>query len=420
MKKQVINKFLCPLALIMVSGTYLMSFGDDEEEPIVNAAPVSAFTVQGQGLVEEQIQFTDNSSDQDGSIVSWQWNFGDGNSSTIQNPVHMYTEPETYEVTLIVTDDKSETDSSTVSIVIMEPEIQTGLMTRSISFNNATREYDLYVPTSYSEDTEVALVVYLHGAGENKEIAQATTDFIDVSESAGFILVFAEPGFELPGQGRYVWADGRGAFGGAVDGANNDVGFINALVDALSEEFQIDTARRYICGFSNGGSLAQRIAIQENERFAAIATVSAGLHETFETADPRRAIPMLLIHGTDDQIAPYEGGLPANNQLQFTQPLLSVPESVNFWVTNNQCDATPLETDLPDTDPEDNSSVTTFEYSGGTNGAEVKLYRVNSGGHTWPGVLNATARPETNFGVNNNDINAGQEIWNFFTQFELN
>ena len=423
-KRNFIKSWSALYALIILSGTCLVSCGDDESAPIINTPPTSSFSAPSDGLVGEEIQFTDNSSDEDGNIISWEWDFGDGNSSENQNPTHVYESANTYEVTLEVTDDGGLTDSTTSSITIQEgeePEPTSGIIDRTLSHNSTTREYTLYIPTSYTGDVEVPLVVYLHGAPESKEVAQVTTDFIDVSEEEGFIMVFAEAGFEVQGQGIYIWADGRGAGGGAIDASFDDVSFINALVDALSTEFEINTAKRYLCGFSNGGSLAQRIAIQGNERFAAIATVSAGLHEIYETENPGRAIPMLFIHGTADEIASYdEGGLPANNQLQFSVPLLSVQESVDFWVANNQCDTTPVETDLEDSDTGDSSTVTTFEYSGGTNGAEVKLYRVNGGGHTWPGVVNATLRPEGTFGVNNNDVQAGQEIWDFFEKFELN
>ncbi len=71
----------------------------------VNDAPVAAFTSEG---TSSDFQFTDSSSDpkdvNDGGIVSWSWDFGDGSSSDEQNPSHNYTEIGTYTVTLTVTD----------------------------------------------------------------------------------------------------------------------------------------------------------------------------------------------------------------------------------------------------------------------------------------------------------------------------
>ena len=54
----------------------------------------------------ETVQFVDQSIDEDGEIVGWQWDFGDGNTSVLQNPSHRYADDGTYIVKLTVTDDK--------------------------------------------------------------------------------------------------------------------------------------------------------------------------------------------------------------------------------------------------------------------------------------------------------------------------
>src|SRR4030042_4049960 len=61
--------------------------------------------------IEDIIQFTDISIDSDGTIGSWIWNFGDGDTSNLQNPTHDYTDDEIYTVILTVTDDDGATDS---------------------------------------------------------------------------------------------------------------------------------------------------------------------------------------------------------------------------------------------------------------------------------------------------------------------
>ena len=59
------------------------------------------------GLVKEGIQFkSDGSKDEDGKIVSYLWDFGDGSTSAEVNPVHVYERKGSYKVTLIVKDDK--------------------------------------------------------------------------------------------------------------------------------------------------------------------------------------------------------------------------------------------------------------------------------------------------------------------------
>lgn len=83
-----------------------------------NNPPTADFTVTTNDLTAV---FTDQSSDSDGSIVSWVWNFGDGNTSTAQNPNHTYEADGTYAVTLTVTDDGGATDDEIQNITVTGP-----------------------------------------------------------------------------------------------------------------------------------------------------------------------------------------------------------------------------------------------------------------------------------------------------------
>jgi len=74
--------------------------------------------------VNEIIQFNDISSDIDGTIVGWFWDFDDGSTSTLQNPTHFYTSVGTYKVNLTVTDDdgkKGYTEKSINVILVNNP-----------------------------------------------------------------------------------------------------------------------------------------------------------------------------------------------------------------------------------------------------------------------------------------------------------
>jgi len=85
--------------------------------PPLNQPPVASFTFTATGLTAD---FTDTSTDPDGSIVSWAWDFGDGSISDLQNPTHTYDTANTYIVTLTVTDDDNDT-GSTIQVVVVQP-----------------------------------------------------------------------------------------------------------------------------------------------------------------------------------------------------------------------------------------------------------------------------------------------------------
>ena len=91
---------------------------------------------------------------------------------------------------------------------------------------------------------------------------------------------------------------------------------------------------------------------------------------------------------------------------------MPVEDVVNYWVDYNNCNPVPEIIEVPDIEPGDGCTATHFIYSGGSNDTRVELFRINDGGHTWPGTIFL-------IGVTNKDINASLEIWRFFLKYRL-
>jgi PKD repeat protein len=108
---------------ILAAGTVVLAAcgGDnsgDVTQPPTNTPPVANFGVTCAGLT---CTFTDSSTDAEGSIKAWQWDFGDGNSSNDQNPVHDYAAAQAYNATLTVTDSGGSTNSVTKPVTLEAP-----------------------------------------------------------------------------------------------------------------------------------------------------------------------------------------------------------------------------------------------------------------------------------------------------------
>ena len=89
---------------------------------VVGRPPVVSFTFSPPSpAVGETVEFTDNSHDPDGTVVSWSWSFGDGTTSSERNPSKVYSKPGSYTVTLTVTDNSGNSSSKSVSITVTAP-----------------------------------------------------------------------------------------------------------------------------------------------------------------------------------------------------------------------------------------------------------------------------------------------------------
>jgi PKD repeat protein len=81
---------------------------------VLNREPTASFNhTPLEPTVFQTIQFRDNSTDPDGNVTAWAWDFGDGTTSTQENPTHRYFERGRYTVTLTTTDNDGGTNAST-------------------------------------------------------------------------------------------------------------------------------------------------------------------------------------------------------------------------------------------------------------------------------------------------------------------
>jgi polyhydroxybutyrate depolymerase len=242
--------------------------------------------------------------------------------------------------------------------------VKAELFEQRVLHNGEEREYFLYVPDSYNENTEYPVLLNFHGFGGNaKDYINYESDFRDVAEQEGVILVYPQ-GSLLSGFSHWNAAPM------AEDNKSNtdDIGFIELLIRNLQQDLSVDPNRIYATGFSNGGMFSYALGCFTEGLIAGVAAVS-GLQLNLEDCSPSHPISVLIAHSTTDDVIPYTG----------SSDVASVDETVSFWRTANQTSSEAKESrhNLGD------ETVWIYTYTGGTNGSEVLHYKVDNGMHMW-------------------------------------
>ncbi len=302
------------------------------------------------------------------------------------------------------------------------------------------RAYDVHVPPGYDPSTPTPVVVVIHGGGGNSTWAAQMTCpngnpddpkcLNKLADREGFIVAYpngtVNPDSAL-GEGRR-WNSGGGKDGFACagdfacDAGIDDIRYFNDLLDDMESVVNVDRARVYATGLSNGGSMSHRLGCQMADRIAAIAPLAAGNQfSTSESCAPGRPVPVLDIHGTDDQFWPYMGG--TSNMSPDKRTRISIPQTVRDWAARNGCDPHPAVMTLPDGtsiggfgplhDISDGGPRIAREtYAGCKGNGDVVHYKIIGAGHTWPQGFQYLR--ELVIGKTSQDMNANEIIWAFF------
>ena len=270
--------------------------------------------------------------------------------------------------------------------------------------------YIRHLPPAYDGATPLPLVVDLHGWSESAAVQVVFSGLPAFGDTHRFVTLTPDITRPVP-----LWDT-------SIDGA--DVKWMTALLDEAEAVLCIDTRRVYFAGLSNGAMMSSSIACALSDRVAAAAPV-AGVRDP-EGCFFSRPVPLVAFHGTDDQYLAYTGGYgarvaglpnPSGDGTLGTGPAVSggddpsIPEIASAWAGRNGCtDTEPTELAIAD-------DVTLLSWDC-PHGAETRLYRIEDGGHAWPGSdLSASAVDFV--GRTTMSISANAIMWQFFREHPL-
>jgi polyhydroxybutyrate depolymerase len=266
--------------------------------------------------------------------------------------------------------------------------------------SGVTRRYLLYVPKTYDRSRPTPLVISMHAAALWPAAQRETSQWNKVADEHGLIVVYPS-GTTLRGSGTgvlpKVWRMGPRSL-------ELDVTFISDLIDKLEAEYNIDPTRIYADGFSNGGGMSFAVSCRLSHRIAAVGAVAAAQTLPWDWCNDSTPVPTVAFHGTADPMVPYKGGKSRDpfNPVMFPD----VRDWAANWARRNRCSADPSDTRVT-------ANVRRLAYTNCADHADVILYTVEGGGHTWPG---GKPLPEWMVGRTIREINASSVMWEFFLQ----
>jgi polyhydroxybutyrate depolymerase len=241
----------------------------------------------------------------------------------------------------------------------------------SLSIDGQSRSVTVRAPER-ADGELLPVIVALHGLGGTSQNFEDYTGLTDHATTDRYIVVY--PNGTPISDERQAWNAG-GCCSSPGSTPADDVALLASIFDQ-AEQYGGDPDRIYVVGFSNGGMLSYRAACDLGDRVAGIAVV-AGAFNVTECASTN-PIPVVIIHGTDDDTVPYLGGWTDSATSEGLNPVnnASVWDALEYWIARDGCSPEAVETGW--------SLATVETYGDCAPGASVTLYTIDGGGHDWP------------------------------------
>ncbi len=282
-------------------------------------------------------------------------------------------------------------------LVFLSAPVSVCAQVTSITHNDVKRRYIVYTPTSYEANPErhYPVVLNFHGRGSTMAEQMLYTGMNRTADLHDFIVVYPQG----------IGQDWNVGFDQSYREGTDDVGFTDALLDRLAQDYRIDPRQVFATGLSRGGFFSHRLAAELSHRIVAIAAVGAPMPKPVIDEQVARsdvfAVGVMIIHGTADRIVLYDGK-PGG--------YLSAEESFTYWTARNGLGEVGTTLAQFDRDPADGTSIRIHETAEGPH--RVALVTVHEGGHTWSGV------DPFNLGLplgrTSAEIDLNETIWRFF------
>ncbi len=221
------------------------------------------------------------------------------------------------------------------------------------------RDYYIVKPASYNPDKAYKLLIAFHGSGGTAGGMSGMTKLDRYNDN--YLVVYPQSKVE-------EWNEGCGCNKPNRLGID-DLAFVDQIIEQMKLNYHILPGEIYSTGFSQGALFTQNLLCNRSEQFQAIASVAAPMSiQLSESCNINQPTDYLLVHGTSDQVLPYNGKADVNFGL------ISSPNAVSLIAELNQNSAVPVTHNL-----EGNFALK--DYTNETN--RTQLLTAYNGGHSW-------------------------------------
>jgi len=286
------------------------------------------------------------------------------------------------------------------------PALSGTFETASLQADGLARSFSFYVPAKLAANAP--LILALHGSNSNGPSLRAFTgyEFDLLADKYGFVVAY-------PDSFAGSWNDCRVAsHNPARRQGIDDVSFVKAVIGDLRTRYRTN-GPVYVLGYSTGGLMVYRLAVEAPGTFTAAAAISANLPSEGDSdcAPSRTPVSIAILNGTADQINPFSGGSVSSLWTTSLGHVQSAEQSARYFAELAGNASQPRIERVPDRDGNPATWAERRIWSGGR--ANIELLAIRGGGHT---ISQPRVRQPRILGPTSEHVDAPEEIWRFFTQ----
>lgn len=232
--------------------------------------------------------------------------------------------------------------------------------TYECQFEGVTFKFVLFLPEKIDGNTP--LILMMTGLNTNSSGFKSQTNMDETACPRGYAVCYVQPGLRTGGRG---WDCGL-----SEPREVDSLDYLVNLVIYLQDEYGLSKTKAFAAGFSNGGFMAHRVAMEASDTFLAVASVAGVMtNMIWDERSDKTSIGVLEIYGTADTIIPQSG-----NDTDLPYP--PIEDVMKYWAQANGLSASGTE--------QLSGVAELTKYTAFLNKTQVWSVKIDGGEHVWP------------------------------------